>query len=369
VNIASVALVAAVAAILIVAALTALVIRSRRASDRRLTAGLIEIGGRMDELARELALSVEKVREDGIRARLVESLGQDLDLEEVLARCAEAAAALHGVAGAIAEIELDGGHLAATAGLGEGAHSSVGGPPDGGPVRAVGLSYHYAPAPPGRDAMRAAIAVPLESEGRRLGFLTVFGRSEDPPVAGDEFTTLEAIARHAAPAIERAAAATISAGGPSQRDPLTRLGNRQALHERLGQEVARAQRHARPLALCVLDLKELKQLNARLGHVAADDVLTEVASALREAIRPEDVAFRSGGNEFAVIMPGARRIDGEALSARVQGLLGRAAGSRASGVRVAVGLAELKADDDGVSLYERAGRTLRRDGGEAGTAA
>ena len=52
--------------------------------------------------------------------------------------------------------------------------------------------------------MRSAIAVPLESESAHLGFLTVFGRDEEPPVAGSEFQTLEAIARHAGPAIETA---------------------------------------------------------------------------------------------------------------------------------------------------------------------
>ena len=62
--------------------------------------------------------TVEKVQEDGIRARIVESLAQPLDLDEVLARCAEAAASLPGVAGALVTVELDGIPHTAQSGLG-----------------------------------------------------------------------------------------------------------------------------------------------------------------------------------------------------------------------------------------------------------
>lgn len=369
-TVATTALLLALVALGTVAVAGGLAVRSRRASDRRLTEGLREIGTRMDGLAHELGAAVERVREDALRARIVESLGQALDLDEVLARCAEAAAALHGVAGAIVEVELEGELLVASAGLAAAATGSVAGPPGDEPVRAVGLSYHYAAGPAGRELLRAAIAVPIESAGRHVGFLTVFGRSEEPPVTGDDFATLEAIARHAGPALDQARERK-AAPVALRTDPLTGLPNRQALHETLALEVARAHRQGRPLTLCVLDLHDFKQVNADLGHVAADGVLTEVATLLREAIGPEHTAYRCGGDEFAVIMPGARRIDGEALSARLQGSLGRAAGSRAEGVGVTRGLAEVKADDDGVSLYERAERDLRRSGGDegAGTAA
>jgi len=362
------ALLTAIAALLVTAAIGLTVIRARRDSHRQLTAGLLEIGSRMDGLAHELGAAVERVREDAIRARIVESLGQALDVEEVLARCAEAAAALHGVSAAIAEVELDGARLTGRAGPADGATGAVGVPPGDEPVRAVGISYHYAPGPADRDVLRAAIAVPLEVEDRRVGFLTVFGRGEEPPVTGDDFATLEAIARQTGSALERARGRTAPRAAP-KTDPLTGLHNRQALHETLALEVARAQRHGRPLSLCVFDLDGFKQLNERIGQIEADVALTEVATLLREAIGPEHTAYRCGGDEFAVIMPGARRIDGEALCARLRGSLGRTAGSPAAGVGISVGLAELKPDDDGVSLFERASRMLRRGNEGTGTAA
>ena len=151
---AALALLAAVAAVIVAGLVATMVLRSRRASEQRLDEGLLVIGERMDTLAQELAATVERMREDALRTRLVESLGQALDLDEVLARCAEAAAALHGVAGATVAVEVDGVPLSAAAGL------------------AAGLAEHRdawcrrrpsgrQPGPGGRDLL------PLPRRGRR----------------------------------------------------------------------------------------------------------------------------------------------------------------------------------------------------------
>ena len=105
---AALALLAAIATLTATVAVAASQLRARRSSDRRLARGLLEMGKRMDALAHELGQTVEKVRADAMRARIVESLGQALDLDEVIARCAEAAASLPGVAGAIVRVEVDG---------------------------------------------------------------------------------------------------------------------------------------------------------------------------------------------------------------------------------------------------------------------
>ena len=363
---AALALLAAVAAVIVAGVVAALVLRTRRASEQRLDEGLVAIGERMDALAHELAATVERMREDALRTRLVESLGQALDLGEVLARCAEAAAALHGVAAATVAVEVDGVPLTATAGLAAGTAERpdaglVGGPPDGSTVRAVGISYHYPVEAnaSGAAAIRSAVAIPLASGNGQLGFLTVFGCSEDPPVTGSDFQILEAIAEHTSAAIE--VARVRSAARPALGvDPLTGLGSRQALHETLALEVARAHRHGHRLAVCSFDIDDFKQANARLGNLDGDAILIAVAEALRHMLRPDDLAYRSGGDEFAVILPGAGRIEGEALYARVQGTLRRRADSPTPGVSLSAGIAELKPDDDGVSLFERSERALQR---------
>src|SRR5262249_37550020 len=147
-------------------------------------------GRQMEGLAREFAAAVDKVREDALRVRVIESLGQPLDLDEVLARCAEAAAGLPGVAAAVVDVGVGDARRVAAAGLGVaegGSRGSAGGPPDGGRVRAVGISYHYHSDDGVSARLRSAISVPLDGAAQALGFLTVYGSTEEPPVTGSDF--------------------------------------------------------------------------------------------------------------------------------------------------------------------------------------
>ena len=332
--------------------------RANRETRAQFTHGLLELNARLDSLARELALAVETVREESLRARIVESLGGTLDLDEVLTRCAEAAASLPGVAAAAVTVEIDGVGLVAAVGVDPDAIDVSVGPPGGAAVRAVGLSYHYREEHREAGAMLSAIAVPIGPADRRVGFLTVYGQDEEPPVAGAEFKTLEAIAHHAGPAIEKAR--QTSTREPAATDALTGLANRELLHETLALEVARSYRNGRKLAVCVLDVDDLRTANARLGQPAADALLAEIAGLLRATLRPDDLVFRCGGDAFAVVLPDAGRIEAEATFARVQASLRRLPRPLGFAPSLSAGIAELKPDDDGVSLFERAERALRR---------
>ena len=359
---ASLALLAAGAALVVALVLAVLVLRSRRELDQRVALELVAMGERMDRLAGELVVTVERVREDAQRARLVESLSQALDPDEVVARGAEAAAHLPGVSAATASVVIEGVPYEAGSGrrLGTivGSGGLVSGPPDGRPVRAVGVSFHYNAGDAAADALRSAVAVPITAEAGQLGFLTVFGATEEPPVAGAEFQALEAIARHVGVALDRPRVEAAANGSTS--DALTGLGNREAFHGALALEVARARRRGRRLAVCVLDLDDFRLANERVGQIAADALLVEVAELLRETLRPSDVACRIGGDEFAVMLPEAGRIETEGLFARLQASLRRRPLSPGPPLSLSAGIAELKADDDGVSLFERAERALNR---------
>ena len=85
-------------------------------------------------------------------------------------------------------------------------------------------------------------------------------------------------------------------------DGLTGLANRSLFHDRLGQALARAKRHARTVAVLYLDLDSFKLVNDREGHDAGDAVLVEVGGRLRDVVRAEDTVARMGGDEFAIVM-------------------------------------------------------------------
>jgi len=103
----------------------------------------------------------------------------------------------------------------------------------------------------------------------------------------------------------------------ADHDPLTNLLNRRSFVQHLDAEVARSRRYARPLALLIFDLDELKTLNDTQGHAAGDEALKRVADALRATIRIGDNAFRIGGDEFAIILPEANQREAEAAARRI----------------------------------------------------
>jgi len=84
-------------------------------------------------------------------------------------------------------------------------------------------------------------------------------------------------------------------------DALTGLPNGAALHDRLGQALARRRRQQNVLAVLFLDLDGFKTVNDRFGHAAGDQVLREVAARLAAALRPGDTVSRLGGDEFVVV--------------------------------------------------------------------
>jgi diguanylate cyclase (GGDEF)-like protein len=89
----------------------------------------------------------------------------------------------------------------------------------------------------------------------------------------------------------------------ADHDPLTRLLNRRALLEELG-EAAEAG-WPKPLALVFLDVDNFKEINDDHGHATGDRVLTRFATLLAELVRQDDRAFRVGGDEFALLLYGA----------------------------------------------------------------
>lgn len=124
----------------------------------------------------------------------------------------------------------------------------------------------------------------------------------------------------------------------SLTDPMTGLMNRRALRARIDDLVAAAT----PFAVIALDLDHFKQINDTYGHAAGDQVLVALARTLQENVRPEDLAFRIGGEEFVMILPQAGAGAGAAVQAAERIRAAVAASAMPAGVRrvtVSVGVA------------------------------
>ena len=100
-------------------------------------------------------------------------------------------------------------------------------------------------------------------------------------------------------------------------DPVTGVANRRSLLVRADYEIARHGRARHSFALVMLDLDGFKQLNDRFGHAAGDDLLRDVAGALRRAMRAQDTVARFGGDEFCVLAPETNERGAEPLAAKV----------------------------------------------------
>jgi diguanylate cyclase (GGDEF)-like protein len=86
-------------------------------------------------------------------------------------------------------------------------------------------------------------------------------------------------------------------------DALTGLYNRRLFDEYCDKELNRAKRYGHQLAVVILDVRKLKEVNDRHGHLRGDQILQVATRTLRTTLRSSDFAFRIGGDEFALLLP------------------------------------------------------------------
>lgn len=132
----------------------------------------------------------------------------------------------------------------------------------------------------------------------------------------------------------------------ARRDPLTGLLNRAAFEERMSEEVARALRYGRHLALVMFDVDDFKLVNDRFGHQEGDRVLIHVARVLQASFRLSDPVFRYGGDEFVALCPETSGEVVENVSKRVENqrmILG-GKDDFLRNVKISLGIASLPAD-------------------------
>ena len=159
------------------------------------------------------------------------------------------------------------------------------------------------------DETARTVCVPLMAQGTALGVLHVrdlsTARKEGEEDANSASQALaETVAEQAALSLanlklrEELHELSIS-------DPLTSLYNRRFAQETLTREIHRAHREQGSIGIITFDIDFFKRVNDRFGHDAGDAVLKAIAAELQGSVRGGDIACRMGGEEFAIMMPGA----------------------------------------------------------------
>ncbi len=186
------------------------------------------------------------------------------------------------------------------------------------------------------------IVVPLMAGGQVVGTLNV-GRVGGPEAhfSAAEFELVQLFAAQAANALQNAEA-HLAAQVRARLDSLTGLDNHGAFQADLARAIEAGS--SSTFALVMLDLDGFKAYNDARGHPAGDLLLQQIAGAIRGAIRAGDRAYRYGGDEFAVLLPGADRRQGRRIEARIRTAISALTRSDGPPVEASTGLAVFPID-------------------------
>lgn len=248
--------------------------------------------------------------------------------------------------------------ILATVGLSQAEVNQVGGlgVPDYRGARAIQVSFSRDEGS-GPSPIRGGLAVPLMDSSSDPGMLAVLTRTADRRFSEVDITSLENVLSISRPTLETSL--ELKAPDPvPERDPLTDLYDRPAFHALLDLEIGRARGRREQMALLMLDVDRLTTINARIGHLAADEVLATIAKVIQDVAGPRDMACRIGGGRFGVVLSQADSRDAEGLFERLQAALRERPLPNLGVVSFSGGIAELLTNDDATALIVRADAAL-----------
>jgi diguanylate cyclase (GGDEF)-like protein len=193
-----------------------------------------------------------------------------------------------------------------------------------------------------KRGIKCILYLPLVNKGEVIGIL-ILGSRKTNAYSPEQVVLLEHLASQIAAPIENSRLFT-KAEEIARVDGITELFNRRHFDERMKEEIDRHARYGDILSILLLDLDNFKKYNDTFGHLAGDRLLVHAAQLIQSAIRSSDLAFRYGGDEFAVILPNSSTMDAFNVAERIREKVAFEMASRQIDVTVSVGVASWPGD-------------------------
>lgn len=157
-----------------------------------------------------------------------------------------------------------------------------------------------------------------------------------------------------------------TANREARTDPLTGLGNRKFLNNRLRDEIENAKGSGKELCLLLLDVDHFKKFNDNFGHDIGDHVLKVVARTLKNNTKGRDISARYGGEEFCIALPETELKHAMALAEKIRiklaekDLANKTTGKSYGSVTISIGISVYRKNESPAELFRRADAALYR---------
>lgn len=223
----------------------------------------------------------------------------------------------------------------------------------------LGGATRSVPAPALAHPFASSLAAPLLDPRGVVGVVAMTSVKR-PGYTPEEASFLRTVLSHAAVGIQNGIAYDHQ-DALARLDGLTGLQNRREFDRVFALESERAQRYHVPLSLLLIDIDHFKQVNDRRGHPAGDWALRQVARLVQNVrLRANDMSFRLGGEEFAILLVQTESAGAVAVAERLrQTLAGQALFADGAGLTVSVGVATFPSDvAEPAALLVRADQAL-----------